>query len=247
MASAIATVPASCAAQTLPGECMFLFAIARILTGQVAGDHHALDLARALVDLRDARIAVVALDRVVVKVSVAAVDLDRLGADPFRELRSIELRLRGFGKAGLAFAAHARRVQDEQPRGVDARVHVREVVADGRVLDQLLAELRTLASVSERRFEGRACDAEGLRGDADAPTLEVRQRDGESLAAWPEKVFFGDLAVLEHDGARVRCLDAELRLELLRHEALRRGGAAEHPAAFSSLAGGGAPPDAGPT
>src|SRR5580765_1728148 len=103
MASAIATVPPSCAAQTLPGECMFLFAIARILTGQVAGDHHALDLARSFVDLRDARIAVVALDRVVVQVAVAAVDLDRLGADPFRELRGVELCLRGFGKARLPF------------------------------------------------------------------------------------------------------------------------------------------------
>ena len=44
-----------------------------------AGDHEPLDLARALVDLRDLRVAVVALDRELLRVPVAAEDLDRLG------------------------------------------------------------------------------------------------------------------------------------------------------------------------
>src|SRR3954471_1000340 len=103
----MATVPASCAPQILPGECGFWFWIARILTGEVARDHHALDLARPFVDLRDARVPVVPLHRVVVQVAVAAMDLDRLRAHPLRELGCVELRLRRFRQARLAFAAHA--------------------------------------------------------------------------------------------------------------------------------------------
>src|SRR6185503_8946445 len=61
------------------------------LLAEVARDQHALDFARALVDLGDARVAVVPLHGVIVQVAVAAVDLDRLRADPFGELRGVEL------------------------------------------------------------------------------------------------------------------------------------------------------------
>jgi hypothetical protein len=88
----------------------------------------ALDLARALVDLRDARIAVVALDGIVAQVSIAAMHLDRLRADPLGKLRSVELRLRGFRQAGQAGAAHARSLQDEEARSVEPRLHVRKHV-----------------------------------------------------------------------------------------------------------------------
>ena len=63
-----------------------------------AGDHEPLDLARALVDLRDLRVAEVALDRELGRVAVAAEDLDRLAGLPPRDARREELRLR----AGLA-------------------------------------------------------------------------------------------------------------------------------------------------
>src|SRR5206468_7160549 len=57
-------------------------------------DHETLDLARALVDLRDLRVAVVALDREFLRVPVAAEHLDRLGRLPPRHLGRVELRLR---------------------------------------------------------------------------------------------------------------------------------------------------------
>jgi hypothetical protein len=59
------------------------------------------------------------------------------------------------------------------------------------VLDQLLAELRAAPWHSERRLERRARDAESLRGDADAPALEVGERDGEPLAARAEQMASG--------------------------------------------------------
>src|SRR6266511_3420423 len=58
------------------------------------GDHETLDLARPLVDLRDLGVAVVALDRELLGVAVAAQNLDRLRRLPARHLRREQLRLR---------------------------------------------------------------------------------------------------------------------------------------------------------
>src|ERR671933_2919621 len=67
-----------------------------------ARDHEALDLARALVDLRDLRVAVVALDGELLRVAVATEDLDRLRRLPPRHLRREELRLRALLHVGPA-------------------------------------------------------------------------------------------------------------------------------------------------
>src|SRR5437588_12349974 len=58
-----------------------------------ARDHEALDLARPLVDLGDLRVSVVALDRKLLRVAVAAENLDRLGRLPPGHLRGEQLRL----------------------------------------------------------------------------------------------------------------------------------------------------------
>src|SRR4051794_39620348 len=58
---------------------------ARDVAEEVARDDQALDLARALVDLGDLRVAVVALGGEVLRVPVAAEDLDRLARDPARD------------------------------------------------------------------------------------------------------------------------------------------------------------------
>src|SRR5947209_15280962 len=102
------SVPASCAPQTIAGSCMRELSAARSLLGQVARDDEALDLARAFVDLRDARVAIMALDRIVLDIAVAAVDLDRLRAHPFGHLGGVELRLRRFREARHVGCAHAR-------------------------------------------------------------------------------------------------------------------------------------------
>src|SRR5450631_3400500 len=99
MAIATAAVPASCVPQTRTGWGEVLGGVARVLLGQVARDEQPLDLAGAFVDLRDARVAIVPLDGIVVQVAVAAVDLDRLGAYPLGQLRRVELRLRRLREA----------------------------------------------------------------------------------------------------------------------------------------------------
>src|SRR5439155_755785 len=59
---------------------------------QVPRDHHALDLVRAFVDLRDLRVPHVPLDGVVTRVPVAAEDLDGVGRHPHRRVRREALR-----------------------------------------------------------------------------------------------------------------------------------------------------------
>src|SRR5690606_13800406 len=60
-------------------------------TKQGGRDHDALDLARPLVDLRDPRVPIIAFDVVLLRVAVAAVDLDRLVGDPMAHLGGVEL------------------------------------------------------------------------------------------------------------------------------------------------------------
>src|ERR1022692_3094329 len=65
------------------------------LTHHLARDHEPLDLLRALVDLRDLRVAHEALDRVLLDVAVAAEDLHRVGGDSHRHVAALQLRHRG--------------------------------------------------------------------------------------------------------------------------------------------------------
>src|SRR3954471_3284496 len=83
-----------------------------------ASDHEPLDLARALVDLRDLRVAVVALDRKLLRVAVAAEHLDRLGSLAARHLGREQLRLRTLLGVPPALLLEPRCAVDEQARRV---------------------------------------------------------------------------------------------------------------------------------
>src|SRR5579872_3555434 len=90
-------------------------------------DDEPLDLTRPLVDLGDLRVAVVALDRELLRVAVAAEDLDRLAGLAARHLRREELRLRALLGVRQALLLAPRGAVDEQPRGVDLGRHVGEL------------------------------------------------------------------------------------------------------------------------
>ena len=63
----------------------------------------------------------------------------------------------------------------------------------------LLAERLALLGVGQRRLVGRARHAERLRGDADAPAFEVRQRDAIPLPFPAEHQIGGQFHVLEDE------------------------------------------------
>src|SRR5919109_5325225 len=147
-----------------------------------ARDHEPLDLARPLVDLGDLRVAVVALDRELLRVAVAAEDLDRLARVAAGHLRREELRLRallGVREALLLAPGGAIR---EQTRGVDLRRHVRELPLDRLELCDALPELTPLERVVAGEVVGGLGEAYRLRADPDAASVERRHRHPEALA-----------------------------------------------------------------
>src|SRR5271168_4940954 len=86
---------------------------------QLPCNHKPLDFARALINLRDARIAVISFDIVVRQIAVAAMNLYGVGAHPLGHLRGVQFSLAGFGKAGLTLAAQAGGVVGQEARRAD--------------------------------------------------------------------------------------------------------------------------------
>src|ERR671933_2282513 len=85
----------------------------------VARDHEPLDLARALVDLGDLRVAVVALGGELLRVAVAAEDLDRLAGPLARDPAGEELGLRALDRVWPARLLEPRRPPHERTRRLD--------------------------------------------------------------------------------------------------------------------------------
>src|SRR6476619_3428162 len=90
-------------------------------------DDQALDLAGALVDLGDLGVAVVALGREVLRVAVAAEDLDRLAGPVARHPRGEQLRLRALDRVRAPGVLQTRRPPHQGPRRLDLRLHVGEL------------------------------------------------------------------------------------------------------------------------
>src|SRR5690606_19197175 len=74
-------------------------------------DDHPLDVARAFVDLADAHIPIDALDREIRDVTVAAMQLDRVGAHPLGHFGGEELRHRRFLQRRQSSIAQRGRMQ----------------------------------------------------------------------------------------------------------------------------------------
>src|ERR1700682_5812510 len=93
-------------------------------------DDQAVDLARALVDLRDARVAEVALHGIFLRVAIAPVDLKRLGGHALGHLRRVELRDRRFHRkatrallCGVLGGGGPTRQEPRGPAGAGAARH----------------------------------------------------------------------------------------------------------------------------
>ena len=137
-------------------------------------------------------------------------DLHRRRADFLGHFRSKQLGLGGFGQARLARTAQPCGMQDQQACGIEAGLHVGQQVGHALVLNNGLVELHPVTGVGQRRFKGRAGNAQGLGGDTDAPTLQVGQGNGQTLAAFAQQVGFRHAALAEGHGAGVRGADAHL-------------------------------------
>src|SRR6266540_6893162 len=133
-----------------------------------------LDLARALVDLRDLRVAVVALDGKLLRVAVPAEDLHRFGRLPPRDLGREELRLRTLRLVRQAAVLEPCRAIREETRRVDLDRHVDELRLDRLVVGDALAERPALLRVRDGDVVCGLRDAERLGRDADPAAVEGR-------------------------------------------------------------------------
>src|ERR1043166_3757294 len=146
---------------------------------QAACDHQALDLRRALVDLHDARVAVVAFDRVLLHVTVATMDLNGLVRHVGRGLGGVELGDAGGADEILPRVLEPRGALDEQARGRDAAIHLGELELDGLEPGDRRTPRLALLRVARGLVEGRGHHPERLRGHAHAAGIEARERDLE--------------------------------------------------------------------
>src|SRR6476620_5163352 len=94
-------------------------------------DDQALDLARALVDLGDLGVAVVALGREVLRVAVAAEDLDRLAGPVAGHARREQLGLGALDRVRPPRLLQARGAPDQRAGRLDLGLHVGELLLGG--------------------------------------------------------------------------------------------------------------------
>src|SRR5690606_6100528 len=102
-----------------------------------------------LVDLSDACVAVVALDAVLRRVAVAAVDLDRRVRDAGAGLGGVQLRRRALQAVAYASVLQRCRAESQQARSVELGRHVAELELDGLELRDGLAKRVTLLGVGD--------------------------------------------------------------------------------------------------
>src|SRR5690349_23509544 len=96
-----------------PGATLDLVALQELLA-----DDHALDLARALADQQQRGVAVQALDLVLLRVAVAAVDAEGVLDDLLAGLRREQLRHAGLDVRALAGVLHPGGLEREQAGGL---------------------------------------------------------------------------------------------------------------------------------
>src|SRR3954453_6026608 len=149
---------------------------------RILGLHHLVDLRRALVDDRRARVAEVALDAVLARVAIRAEDLDRQVRGLERRLRRVPLGERRLTRVALALVLHPRGLHDEKLRRLVAEDHLRDHVLHELVAADLLAERLALAGVLDGALEAGSDPAAPPPGDQEAALVEGVHRDLESFA-----------------------------------------------------------------
>jgi hypothetical protein len=99
------------------------------------------------------------------------------------------------------------------PRRLYRSRHFGKPERDRLVLDERNAESLAFPGIGECCFESGPGDAHGLGGDADAPALEITERDFQSLAFPAQAQALRDPAILKDDLGCIRSAQAKLVLD----------------------------------
>src|SRR5439155_23441428 len=170
---------------------------------EVVGLDEGVELARALVDHGGFRVAHVALDRELVRITVGPVDLDRIerrldgmvGGEPLRQAR-----LTGVAQPLVLQPSGA---PHEEPASLDPAGHGRKHLLDQLVTPDLLAERAPFRGVLDARVEARLGETHGPCRDRVATLIDGTHGDREALALLPETILERDADVIEGDRAGV--------------------------------------------
>src|SRR5258706_1805296 len=183
---------------------------------ELAPDQHAADLVGAGSDVVELGVTEQSPRGEFVDVAVAAEALDRLE----RDLHGV---LGGEHDAGGGILAHGaaaagiERLRDaiaEGARGLQLRVHVGDLSLHELEGADRMAELLALVHVRKDQGHRRLHDTQGPGRKARALGIQSPHQHARTAVHFAEHVFLRDLAVLEHELARVRSAHAEL-VELL--------------------------------
>src|SRR5882672_7472050 len=139
---------------------------------QASRDDQLLDLVRAFPDQEERRVAVVALRPVIKRVAVAAVDAHAVERVLLRRLGGEVLRHPRLEVGAVAARLRLRRMQDEEPRCLGARRHLRDHQLHRLVFCNRLAEGFALAGVADGVVERGPSEAGSARRDVDAADLD---------------------------------------------------------------------------
>src|SRR5579875_363415 len=172
-------------------------------------NHEPLDFTGAFVNFCDARVAIVAFDRIFTAVTVAAVNLNSLVRHTrgyFGGKKFCNGSFHGKSGAGVFLP---RGFTHEQTRSVNLRGHVGEHELNGLKVGDGTAKGLALPSVSQRGIKCTLCDADGLRGDADASAVKCGKSDFVTFAFRTDAIRDGSLAICEGEFAAGRGIDAK--------------------------------------
>ena len=133
---------------------------------------HALNLVRAFADHGERRIAVEALDVVLLRVTVRAVNPHRLDAVLERRLRREVFRHPRFHIAALTTVERRGGVEGKQARGSCTGCHVSQLERDRLVLADRLAERLACLRILRRERERAFRNSNAARGDVDPAELQ---------------------------------------------------------------------------
>src|SRR5262249_56659051 len=151
---------------------------------------------------------------VLLRVPVAAKELEGLASDPVGDLGAEELRHRGFLDELRAGILEARRVVHHESGGFELHPHLGQLELHALKIGDRLAELLSFLGIGHRGIERALSNAKHLRADSDSAFVQSLDRDLVPDADRPEHVLGRHPAGLEDELAGARRPDPELVLLL---------------------------------
>src|SRR6266571_6383271 len=134
-----------------------------------------------------------------VSISIPAVYLDRLIADPQTLLACKQFRLRSFRLERLPSVFQVRRPVHHQPGRVDIRQHICQLRLYHLKIGEWFAERCAVLAISDRLVKRGSGDSRADSTDGYSPPIEHLLCILEALPLGPDQAFFRSVGVLKDD------------------------------------------------